>query len=57
MPKERRVNPVDAARRAEKAKDLKRNRALRKAHREATIQQMTPADISEEIAKITRLGQ
>lgn len=57
MAKERKLNPVDAARKKEKAKELKRNKELRKQHREQTMKQMTPDEIREEINKINRLGQ
>ena len=51
------MNPVDDARRKEKAKELKRNRELRKAHREEALQRMTVAELNDEIVRITRLGQ
>ena len=51
------MNPVDAARKKEKVKELKRNRDLRKAQREVQLKRMTPEEISEQITKITRLGQ
>jgi WW domain binding protein 11 len=56
MGKEKKVNPVDAARRKEKLKDLKRNRELRKQHRDVALHKMTPQDIQDEILKIQRMG-
>jgi hypothetical protein len=56
MAKDKQVNPVEAARRKEKAKELKRNRDLRKQHRDVALHQMTADAIREEINKISRMG-
>ena len=55
MPKERELNPVAAQRKKEKAKELKRNRELRKQHRDATLHAMTPDDIEQQLSKIRRV--
>ena len=55
MAKDRDVDPVTAQRRKEKAKEAKRNRDIRKAHRDATLHAMTPDAIEEQLGKIRRL--
>ena len=55
MAKDRELNPVAAQRKKEKAKELKRNRELRKQHRETTLHSMTPDDIEQQLSKIRRL--
>ena len=55
MPKDRELNPVAAHRKKEKAKELKRNRELRKQHRDAALHAMTVDDIEQQLSKIRRL--
>lgn len=55
MGRDSNFNPVDAARKKEKQKDLKRNRDLRKQHREAALKKMTSMEIQQEIDRINGL--
>ena len=55
MPKDRELNPVAAQRKKDKAKELRRNRDLRKQHREATLHSLTPDAIEQQLGKIRRV--